>query len=269
VLAVAVVLVLAAIVALVVWERSRDTPDTTASPPPSPPTTLPATLPAVTRQAPDGGEIRVVESGVSSGRNTLDQPMAQYGIMLENTSRGHVAVETEIVVTMLDAAGNPVVDQLESGAGRDGTRVKAVVSLAATGQRFGVGHETFVPPGTTVAAVKVEIGGARWYPTEAVRPGKVTTNQVKTANDAAGKRVIVDFTVESTYPVDLIADASAIFRDSSGAIVGGTNPEDSGSGRYPPGSSRQRITTAAPLPDRADVTRTEVYVYPQRSAFTR
>ncbi|MBN1172751.1 MAG: hypothetical protein JXA67_11305, partial [Micromonosporaceae bacterium] len=62
------------------------------------------------------------------------------------------------------------------------------------------------------------------------------------------------------------ADHTAV-ASPTGAVVGGTGTGNPSSGSYPPGSSRQQILTYAPLPGTTDVTRTEVYVYPPRSAY--
>ncbi len=262
----AVVVVLAGAATWAALSRHGGQPSTHSSASPS--TRIPA-APVRAVQAPGGGSLRVVASGVSMGTNTLGQPMASYGIVLENTSQTHVAFDAEFSVTMFDASGQPVTDQMKQDVGQDSTHVTTTVEFAAPGQRFGIGRETYVPRGSTVTRVTAEVGNVSWLATKDVRTARLTTGDVATSYDPGKKRTTVRFTVESEYPVRLHPLAVAIFRDASGTIVGGTSPEDSKTGKddYPPGASQQEIRSIAPLPGNADINRTEVYVYPQQSAF--
>ena len=225
--------------------------------------------PVRSASAPGGGGLRVVESGVSMGENTLGQTMATYGIVLENTSQAQAAFDAAVLVTMVDAAGQTGSDQT-AGTGTAGeAQVTATLALAAPGQRVGVGREVYVPHGATVTDLKIQVGEASWAKVGDLRVARLVASQVRTSVDAAHRRATITFTVESGYTVGLEPSAIAIYRDASGAVVGGTSPEDSkiGNGNYPSGTSKQEIRTRAPVPQRADVNRTEVYVYPPTSAF--
>jgi hypothetical protein len=231
---------------------------------------MPAT-PVKAAQAPGGGGLRVVESGVSMVSNSLGETMATYGILLENTSRTQVAFDAQVVITMLDAAGRLVTDTFENS-----DRVTDNLRFALPGQRVGLGRYTYVPRGRTVASVRVEFGDAWWLPPADVRIAPLTTSRVTTSvtqiliRGRYRPEVRVDFTVDNGYPIAVNRTPVALLRNAAGTIVGGTGPEEKAEsvfGHFTPGRSKGEIRSIGSPPPGMDLTRTEVYVYPTPVAY--
>ena len=240
----AVLVVVVALAGVAGWLATGRDGEPSSHPSPTRPVgQLPPLTPGT--QAPGGGGLRVAQSGVSMGTDTFGKPMATYGIVLENTSSTQAATDAEVFVTMLDAAGQPVIDRMEQGTGSDALRVRLVAWFAAPGQRFGLGYETYVPQGSAVVSLKVEIGDAHWYAKQDVRIARLEGTNVTTRYDTSRKRTTIRFTVESGYQVAIESHAMAIFRDASGAVVGGTawHPAADSQHRAAPGARR-------PHPDR-------------------
>ncbi|MGN9910980.1 hypothetical protein ACTMTJ_25820 [Phytohabitans sp. LJ34] len=212
-------------------------------------------------QAPGGGGLKVVESGVSMTTDGRGDTMATYGLLLENTSRDHLAYDAEISVTMLDASGQPVSDRLEKS-----TRVTKTLRFSAPQQRVGLGQYVYVDRGRAVTSLKVEIGESWWLPASAARIAPLTTSGVTATTDDV---VHVRFTVDNGYPVPVKRVAMALLRDAAGAIVGGTGPDEAQAslGDFPPGRSPGEIESIGGAPAGVDLGRTEVYVYPTPEAF--
>lgn len=212
-------------------------------------------------QAPGGGGLKVVESGVSMTTDGRGDTMATYGVLLENTSRDHVAYDAEISVTMLDASGQPIGDRLEKA-----TRVTKTLRFAAPRQRVGLGRYVYVDRGHTVTSVKVEIGAAWWLPASETRIAPLATSGLTTTTDDT---VHIRFTVDNGYPIPVKRVAMALLRDAAGAIVGGTGPEEvqESLGEFPPGRSPGEIESIGGAPPGLDLGRTEVSVYPGPEAF--
>jgi hypothetical protein len=236
---------------------------------PSPGTSSPATggsnptTPVKGVEAPGGGGLRVVESGVSMSTDSLGDPMATYGVLLENTSRDQVAYGAEISVTMLDASGQPVGDRIEKS-----TRVTKDLKVVTPQQRIGLGRYVYVDRGRTVTSVRVEIGASWWRPAAGTRIAPLTTSGLSAAVLEDERVVKVRFTVENGYPIAVKRVAMALFRDAGGAIVGGTGPEEvqASLGDFPPGRSPGEIESIGGPPPGVDLDRTEVYVYPSTEA---
>jgi hypothetical protein len=229
------------------------------SPAASPRAALTAT-PAPAPMAPTGGEIRIVEQGLSPMWDGNEKEMVTYGIIVENTSRDWAAVKTQATIRVTDSGGKPLTDL----TGRTSTVIREI-GVILPGQRVGIGADTHVDrPGAV--SILVEIGESTWLPpdNELIRVAKVTAGGVKTVRQDTGSAVSLGFTVDSEYPTILEKpSAQAIFRDSAGRIVGGTapgrtNPAD----RYGPGRSTGRIDATYGRPATTDDTQTEVYISP-------
>jgi hypothetical protein len=231
----------------------------------SPPTGSqgPAT-PVKGAQAPGGGGLKVVESGVSMSADKLGDTMATYGVLLENTSADQVAYDAQIFVTLLDSGGQPVSDRLEKS-----TRVSKTLRFAAPQQRIGLGQYVYVDRGRAVTSVRVEIGDSWWLPASGARIAPLTTSELKADSTDGGDAMRVTFTVDNGYAVAVKRVAIALVRNTAGAIVGGTGPEEvkDSLGDFAPGRSQGEIRSLGSPPVGVDFSRTEVYVYPTPEAF--
>jgi hypothetical protein len=220
-------------------------------------------LPPPTVRAPDGGVIRVVDQGVSALTDPSGKPLASYGVVVENTGRGLVAVKVALSVRLTGADGRPVHDTVQGTAGSDATN--RIVIQVFPGQRAGIGATTYVDrPG--VAGIHVDAGPATWLPSGNGLVEVAALDASGVAVKVPGGRfpAVVTFTVTSGFheAVDHPA-AQAVFRDAAGRIVGGTGPDRTNpADRYGPGTSHGEIDVTYGLPRGTDATRTEVYLAP-------
>jgi hypothetical protein len=201
--------------------------------------------------APDGGRVRVVESGYStviaaSGRAT-------FGVILENTSKDRAAVGVRVTASFFDAAGNVV----------PLFGIVSTTSEAAAippGGRTGVGDDSVEDlRGMKPDRVRLRLRVAGWRP--ASRVAGVVAGDVKHSLDGRG----VDhfsFTVDSRLREPLFGpQIFIILRDSGNKVIGGLNPQSS-PGDWPPGRSPQRVQLSSweTIPEAADLARTEVFI---------
>jgi hypothetical protein len=162
--------------------------------------------------APDGGVVRVAESGFTAsekfgGSLTL-------GVVLENTSRSR-AVSMAVEISVLDSAGQPV--QYDGMT----TEYEDVLVLRP-GERTAVGRfRSALRAAVTARMVQLEVKvfPSMWWPVARVR--RVTPGEVRQETDSAGT-TWVSYTVTSEYP-ELIPrpEVHAICRDQSRKIIGG------------------------------------------------
>ena len=199
-------------------------------------------------QAPDGGEVRVVESGFTAFVD--GNPTVTFGVLLENTSKNRAAVEVKVTAKLYDAAGKEV-------------RLGAMSQLASKsvtimpGQRMGAGQDTGLSRSDVVGdptELRVEIRTPSWYPASQVTG--LALSDVKSELDPSGL-VVFSFSVESRLP-EKVTDPHLIVlaRDHAGTLIGGYEPRPSPTA-WPPGKSTQVAKTE--LPDAADRTRSEVF----------
>jgi hypothetical protein len=228
-----------------------------------------STAPAITcgEAAPDGGTIDVVESGFSMLNEPDEDPELSYGVVLENTSRDYLAILTLVVIHLTDADGDRANDIIKSPPSPPAQAVHTIFP----GQRVGIGEEIAIDL-DAIHEHTVEVGVSAWIPIEQVRDvGKATATDLE-FDGAAGEPARIGFRVVPTVdpsgsgPSSVsISEAQswAIFRDASGDIAGGASG--------PPGTSWNGMTDTnpitgfvqiSPVPNRADETRTEIYVSP-------
>lgn len=231
----------------------------------APPPGLSMVEPLAAHRAPDGGEMKVVERGFSTGRDKAAGPTLQYGVIIENTSRRYAALRVEVFVVVVDAAGT----RLSNVSGLTGRRE---VGPVLPGQRTGTGAAA--PLGRATARnVDITIGVTWWVPpghpiTEVGGRGSmplaaVDASDVRIRRDGPEKEPVVTFMVMSRYQQEIVEPAAyVVFRDSNGRIVGGGTAQQGGDDAYPPGSSVGHIVARHGTPVGTDVSRTEVYVSP-------
>ncbi|HEY8453803.1 MAG: hypothetical protein FWJ70_08015 [Micromonosporaceae bacterium] len=257
-----------AVVALVTGLGACTADDASTDDSPTRPPSAPATpAPTVFASPPDGAQVVVAETGFSTSPYEPD-PSAEllsYGVIVENPGR-YVAADVVVHIHLRDAEGRTI-DEI-TGEPADDPQRQAVTRLLP-GERIGLGR-TVPHYGAEVAdmAVEVEVGGwttvddGIWWH----RP--VTTREVTTRESAGVTTVSV--TVDAAYTSDMVRGRlwigghfTAIFRDGTGAIVGGADCCH-GTGRtqveVPPGRSQAELHLENGTPARADLSRTEVYL---------
>jgi hypothetical protein len=220
-----------------------------------------------------GGGIRVVEQGFTV--STRDGS-ASLGAVLANT--GHqVAYRTRIVLRLLDARHRSV-------AGT--SPIVQDIPIMLPGQRVGLGGTAPLAVDTTAASFQLELGTARWVPRDALgsdfSPVIATAPRTIRPDPTLPTTVDVHYTEVSTNCQPLIdGGAAVVYRDASGAIVGGDLGQPGGltifrdrrgvvvggEQRLPsgdpcdPGTRDMWVIPLTPAPSRAAVSRTTVYPY--------
>ncbi|MFV2086349.1 hypothetical protein [Micromonospora sp. LOL_021] len=212
-------------------------------------------------EAPDGGGLRVVESGVTvvPPVRRLGSATASIGVIVENTS-GYVAYRTRVSFDVLDGAGDTVV------IGDGGGTVLLEVPLLLPGARSGVGTAVYVD-GAASAADQVEVdtalGATTWVEHRPDQVAGVTTTHNRTTIvDAESHSGIVYYRMVSPYCTGLFTrGVGTIFRDTTGQIVGGSISGDKGPGRCDPNQAEQRTDVIRSVPAEFDDSLTESYPY--------
>lgn len=206
----------------------------------------------------DGGEVTISQTGLSGLSDPAGRTMVDYAVVLSNSS-ALVAADVTITVALLDADGEPVVDQV------NGTSVVSHrIPVVMPGDSAGLGHYTYVDE--DVAELSVSVDTVHWWPVDnSRRPfAELVVSEVSSrwADDGAGE---VEFTVGSGYADRLDRpDAVALFRDADGTLLGGSGIGDYTDAAMPAGDSAHTITVDYAVPANADPNRTEVYAYPER-----
>lgn len=208
--------------------------------------------------APDGGQVRLVESGFTAvSKDNQPSGMVTAGGILENTSKEWAASAVSVDVRFFDAAG---------GALRVmGSEFQTSYSVTILpGARMGVGIQKVAPRvfgdrRTTPARMELEVTVFGWWP--ASRVSGVVANYVGfKPNDFGGGWLSI--TVESQLPRTLDYPSSIIIvRDRNGKVIGGLKPVPMSTNAWPPGRSIQKVKIPEwSVPDDADMSRTEVFV---------
>lgn len=232
--------------------------------PPEPSTAGPASF----TEPPDGGALTVAETGFSSEPNQQEAAdILSYGVVVTNTSE-FVALDAVVSIRLLDAGGDPI-DEI-SGEPTDRPARRQTVTRLLPGERLGFGG-TVPHHGAGVADLAVDIETATWSPVSEQFwwSHPVTTSDV-TTQDTAGASVL-RFAVNAAYTREMIPGElviggrfTAIFRDGSGAVVGGADCCHAGGGdapvEIPPGESQGQLILDYGTPAGADDARTEVYL---------
>ncbi|GLZ06605.1 hypothetical protein Acsp03_40710 [Actinomadura sp. NBRC 104412] len=238
----------------------------------------PRVLASPSASAADGGTVRLVEHGFTRLRDPSGEHRVSWGLIVENTSRTSV-VSVPITVDILDARGRQLITKTSAHARERKT------AFIPPGGRFGLGDATYVAR-DGARRLRFTLGKAEWIKPNDLRAVRLTASLVKgdlhrvdrdqfyllgeplraEVHRTRRHDLTITFRVESGASEVLgNGHASAILRDSTGKIVGGTHPADTVSWtRFPPGWSIQRIR-ATGVPPTVDPRRIEVY--PQPSYF--
>jgi hypothetical protein len=211
--------------------------------------------------APGGGGLRVVEKGFTQLGDQRES--VSIGALVENTS-DRVAYRTLITFRVLDAGGRSVT---APGAGR---LLRQEVPVIMPGQRFGVGSSANVQEeaplrSATVSTVEVRLERVHWTPRrdDGGAFAAVTAEHWFTdhsgGDDTTG---VVRYDIDSPYCDELTPrGAAVVFRDRTGALIGGSFDRGTSQARCKPGRSDGGVLAFESIPAGADDDRTEIYPY--------
>lgn len=209
------------------------------------PETSKATTP--TTEAPEVNPIEVLDQGFSNYVDSDNAPKAGYGFVVQNTG-DDIFRDIKTTITFY-AAGDKVI-----------TTENFTVGVLRPGEKIGLGGELI--SGELAGAVVERVEAKVPYMPEAAAPGSVPDGGFEVGNistEASSLFLKTSFTVSTTYSTDVIFPvASAIYRNSAGAIVGGATT----TGLVEPGGTlvpQAEISTWSIFPD---VASTEVYIDP-------
>jgi hypothetical protein len=226
-----------------------------SDPAPSPsPSGLPRAADSAT--APDGGVVRVAESGFSVDLDVTTRYV--FGAVVENTSRNYVLSYVGVTFRFFDGEGRA----------REVLRVSerfADATVVPPGGRKGVGAEIVrgnFENEPAPAKVTATLGDSFSWILASVMP-TLTISDPRYETDASGV-TWMEFVLDSEYPAtEPLPDLVFIYRDAAGVVVGGQAQERQGE-PWPQGRSTQRIGLPRPkavlktyVPEK-----TEIYVNP-------
>jgi hypothetical protein len=250
------------------WLRWGPSPGTSSPSPPGPSATCPAptgpTGPAGSAaQAPDGGAVRVTESGFTQ----VDGVTVSIGAILRNTSAA-TAYRTRVSITIFDDRQQPVGDPQRK---KD---LQLEVPVLPPGQQVGVGavglvteREDLSP--TVVTRVAVELTAAQWWPPDTSALSTTSTAHLLRVEWNGPDRSDANVIYRANWPACHDAHPRGtvvVFRDATGTIVGGVIDgaqkmayADPGACR--PGSGEQYLYTRSARPAGTDDAKSQVFVY--------
>lgn len=219
------------------------------------PTATPAGVPGRAEAAPQGGGLKVVETGFSQ---VIKMTKISIGAIVMNTGK-QVAYRSRISFDYVDAKGHSLRPDASRSAFLE-------IPVILPGQRVPVGTWAYVATdanGTPhrVAGLRAELGSTRWAPPSdafaeiSAKTGTVSRdyNVLETGN--------IGYTVDSRYCRPLVPrGVAAIFRDASGKLIGGSIYLNEALQKCVPGVWRGKLV-AETLPTTLDEGRTEVFPY--------
>jgi hypothetical protein len=220
--------------------------------------------PTAASAAGDSSGIQVVEQGLSRV-GPFGSAKASMGVVLRNGT-GKVAYRTLVTVDAVDAAGQTVIDEIHR------LYRTQVIPVILPGESVAVGSagaldELTQRQGNQAASISVTIRVSQW-----LEPGDGNTGLGKVAATVvagSGKRDSkgqgeVTYDVNSKNCVAMAPrGVSLVFRDGSGAVVGGSLDNPPPLDTCKPGLTNGRTSslTQSDIPDAADLDRTTVTVY--------
>lgn len=239
--------------------RNDPAPDPTPTCVEAPKAPLPGTA-SSGESAPDGGGLRVTESGVSFVPSSGGTPdTASVGVMVENTSE-YAAYRTLIQFEITDEGATAIA----TGTGSEALVLE--IPLILPGAQLGVGTAAYLDEGKTVTEatqVTTNFEATTWVaaddaPTVAIETqhDSITMTEVESGSGR------ITYQMTSPYCQGLISrGVSSIFRDSSGKIVGGAFEGVKGRIYCAAGTTDQSIHAVYTVPDGIDESATSTYPY--------
>ena len=202
----------------------------------------------------------------------LDGEAVAYAIVVENTS-DFVVRNLQLSYRFVDASGAAVHE-----ADRHDDEVPeaedASIPEIRAGESFAVGSTIYLESSIDVAEIEVELNGIDdWLPVdyyERTGEARIYAGDLDVTGIGVGygllNEPVVTFTVESgrSEPTETSLYAYVVFRDTDGAIIGGTRVlgGDSGPVSIPAGGSIEREVDGPMEIPGIDPSRTEVYLSP-------
>lgn len=210
--------------------------------------------------APDGGVVRVVESGFSVDVDRVAR--CSFGAVVENTSKEYVVSHAGVHFRFLDEAGKAT-----EVFGKSETIGEA--RMIPPGGRAGVGHEAGFPNVNSeeelgLAAVSAVVQGEFVWVRSSLLP-KMEISSLSYQDGEAGA-FWLSFTLDSEYPtIYPWPDLVFVYRDATGAILGGRECQYMVWKSWPQGHSTQRVEIPLSMPvvsNNVFLGKTELYVHP-------
>lgn len=233
--------------------------------PPASPTVrqLPIEPTSPAETAPDGGVVRVVDTGLTAYKYRGDQ-MVTFGIVVENTSKEYLATEVSLSIQFVDVAGRVIKVDGEK-------KLSGEVEFVLPASRGAEGGVVSAQKAGIATAI-VEFKEATWYPArtadyeyKALTAGgiEIVRGDDEDSPDAWANIV---YTVDSDDVVMLNDHATiVIFRNGAGRIVGSSPSRSStfaaAADGYATGTNSMLNN---PMPPAVDGSRTEVHLPPQQ-----
>lgn len=201
----------------------------------------------------NGVDLKISEKGMTA--TSFDgEPMITFGMVIENKSPDNVA-NINVATQILDADGEPIKDMVSQR-----TTNNFQIHHLAPGEKQVVTDRTYVET-KGAEDVSAKISEAVWYDGDDARFQQLSISEPETELDDG--RLELEFTVTSPFEDDVDAVTRAIFRDDSGAIVGGSSLNDVSKHRYKPGENYTTMEVSAGLPPGVDEASVEIYASPR------
>lgn len=217
------------------------------------------------KAAPDGGTLRIVESGYTCTSDKYG--WYTFAAVVENTSKAYLAIQPSLDLKFFNAEGTTLTRL-------GGKPVTTGSTMLPPGERKGFG---LVDSGTalglaespTKVVAEIQDDTVQWV-LASMLP-KIVVSERRFSRDPAGKTVM-SFQVDSGYSSsDKWPDILLLYRDSAGTLIGGEHRgwfrQENLGGSWPHGRSTQSITVEPPqqLQQRgASTEKTEIYVNPSQ-----
>jgi hypothetical protein len=208
---------------------------------------------------PAGKGLRIVEKGFTR----FGRPVGtvSLGAIVENTS-DLVAYRTRIRFRVFD-------DRHHSAVAASSEKVLYLeIPVILPGHRIGVGDWAYLREGRSartvpVSGFEIELGTPQWWPTRNTVFRPVTTRHLRTErNSVEHASGTVGYSVDSALCRPFATRGVAtVFRNSAGAIVGGSFARDNSKDRCIPGKHTESVEAFGSVPPGIDDSRTESYPY--------
>ena len=208
-----------------------------------------------------GHGLRVVEKGFTQ----LDDPVGtvSLGAMVENRSE-LVAYHTRVRFLVLDG------QQRSAVPANSGELLEQEIPVILPGERVGVGawtylRETSSSQPVTVDRFDIDLDASQWWPRDndvhTFRP--ISTRHLETQRSSVEDTTgTVRYSVDSAFCGALTTRGVAtVFRNSDGALVGGSFARDNSKDRCRPGRYTESTDAFRSIPPGIDDSRTESYPY--------
>jgi hypothetical protein len=209
--------------------------------------------------APGGGALRVAEKGFSQPRDKTEISM---GATLENTS-SQVAYRTRVIFRAYLKDGTAAIAE----TGKYFAMLE--IPILRPGQRIAIGNNSYVDNrlifrigiDPTISRMDLDLLRTTWAPTAETKSYPEVSARLDPSQSLTGDVTALKMTTTSNACRDLSGrGTSAVFRNSAGAIVGGTVDASRLKQTCQAGTSTASVLISGDAPATADLSRTDVSV---------